>query len=52
MREELQHFLDCIEFDGPSLSDGQKGLEVIQILEAADKSLKNGNGMIHTDGCD
>jgi predicted dehydrogenase len=50
LREELQHFLDCIENDKPSLSDGQKGLEVIQILEAAEQSLKNGNCMIQPDG--
>jgi len=48
LREELRHFLNSIESDEPLLSDGQKGLEVIRILEAADQSLKNGNCPIAT----
>ena len=47
LREELQHFMDCIANDKPLLSDGKKGLEVIQILEAAEYSLHNGNCMMN-----
>ena len=40
---ELSHFLDCIENDRQPLSDGENGLQVVEILEAASKSLKNGH---------
>lgn len=40
---ELAHFLDCIEKDRQPLSDGENGLQVVEILEAASKSLKNGH---------
>jgi predicted dehydrogenase len=42
LRAECQHFLDCIRNEQPSLTDGIQGLKVIQVLEAAQKSLMNG----------
>jgi predicted dehydrogenase len=43
LKTELDHFIDCIENNEPPQSAGNEGLQVIQILEAADKSLKNEN---------
>jgi predicted dehydrogenase len=36
---EVDHFVRCIQNQEPSLSDGQAGLRVVQILEAASRSL-------------
>ncbi len=41
LREECKHFLECIESGEQPRSDGLNGLRVVQILEAADYSLKN-----------
>jgi predicted dehydrogenase len=42
LRAECLHFLHCIETGACPRSDGQMGLRVVQILEAAQKSLLNG----------
>ena len=39
---ECKHFLDCIQGQASPRSGGPEGLEVVQILEAANQSLKNG----------
>ncbi|HKV32284.1 MAG TPA: Gfo/Idh/MocA family oxidoreductase [Candidatus Dormibacteraeota bacterium] len=39
LRVEAQHFLDCIQRGCPPLSDGDAGLRVVRILEAATHSL-------------
>jgi len=39
---ELKHFLECIEKSEKPLSDGEEGLWVVKILEAADESLRTG----------
>lgn len=36
---EAEHFAHCIQHGTPSLSDGQAGLRVVQILESASRSL-------------
>jgi predicted dehydrogenase len=36
---ECRHFLDCIERGQPPLTDGASGLEVVRVLEAAQRSL-------------
>jgi len=36
---EAEHFLDCIRQGRAPLSDGQAGLRVIRLLEAATRSL-------------
>lgn len=41
LKIECQHFLDCIKSGAESTSSGLEGLKVVQILEAASKSLKN-----------
>lgn len=43
LQVEARHFLDCIEFSRPSLTDGIAGLRIVQYIEAADLSMK-GNG--------
>jgi predicted dehydrogenase len=42
LRLECQHFVDCILNGQAPQSNGRAGLRVIQVLEAADRSLKNG----------
>jgi predicted dehydrogenase len=39
IRTELRHFIDCIKNDLAPISDGQNGLCVVKILEAAGQSL-------------
>lgn len=46
LKVECQHFIDCIEKKETPRSSGMDGLDVVQILEASDKSLKNGGGQI------
>lgn len=46
LRAELSHFLDCVINDKTPLTDGAKGLEVIEVLEAADKSLRSDNCLV------
>jgi len=41
LKEECQHFLDCIKNNKTPRSDGKSGLRVVKIIEAAQKSLKN-----------
>ena len=41
LKNECQHFLDCIRQGTPPLTSGQEGLELVRILEAASKSLRN-----------
>jgi predicted dehydrogenase len=46
LKVECQHFLDCIKSGAKPESSGTEGLKVVQILEAASKSLKNGGSRI------
>ncbi len=41
LKAECQHFLDCIERGASPLTGGPQGLELVRVLEAASKSLKN-----------
>ena len=41
LREECQHFIDSINNKTEPLSSGKKGLAVIKVLEAAERSIKN-----------
>ena len=43
LREECQHFLDCILNHSEPRSSGLDGLRVTKILEAAERSMKNGS---------
>ena len=42
LRLECQHFIDCIQSDKQPKSDGQDGLKVVKVLQAAQESLDNG----------
>jgi predicted dehydrogenase len=42
LKIECRHFLDCIRTGMTSRSDGIEGLKVVQVIEAAQKSLFNG----------
>ena len=42
LRAECQHFIDCVEKGTRPLTDGQDGLRVIKVLDAAQRSLKGG----------
>jgi len=50
LKVECQHFLDCIKTGAKSESSGTEGLKVVQILEAATKSLKNGGSLVSING--
>lgn len=43
LRQECQHFMDCIVNHREPCSSGREGLEVIKILETAQHSLMNGH---------
>ena len=42
LRQECQHFLDCINERIPCMSSGEDGLKVIKIIEIAQKALMDG----------
>lgn len=46
LKVQCQHFLDCIRTDAKPDSSGVEGLQVVQILEAASISLKNGGAKV------
>jgi len=46
LKIECQHFLDCIQNGKTPLSGGQRGLELVQILEASSESLRRGGGPV------
>lgn len=43
LRQECLHFLDCIHNHSKPCSCGEDGLKVVKVLEAAERSLKNGS---------
>ncbi|GAH83657.1 unnamed protein product, partial [marine sediment metagenome] len=43
LKIECQHFIDCIRDESlQPISSGEQGLMVVQTLEAAERSMKNG----------
>ncbi len=42
LRNECLHFIECIQEGKSPRSDGNLGLEVVQVLESAQRSLENG----------
>jgi predicted dehydrogenase len=42
LRLEQQHFFECIAKGKKPLTDGQNGLRVLQVMEAAQESLDRG----------
>lgn len=49
LKAECEHFLNCIRTRAKSESSGLEGLKVVQVLEAATLSLKNGGGKVEID---
>ncbi|GBC63773.1 oxidoreductase [Desulfonema ishimotonii] len=49
LKEECQHFLDCIRTGEKPESCALEGLRVVQILEAASESLKKGGARVEID---
>jgi len=41
LKEELKHFIDCVKSRTQPKTDGNEGLKVLRILEAAEKSLSS-----------
>ncbi len=46
LRAELSYFVDCVQGNKKPHNDGQAGRRVVQMLEAADKSLKQKGEMV------
>ena len=46
LKTECQHFLDCIRQSATPLTCGNRGLELVRILEASSESLKRGGAPI------
>ena len=45
LRIECQHFIDCVMNDNSPTSDGRSGLRVVQVLEAAEESMRVGHAV-------
>ena len=50
LKLECQHFVDCVRTNCTPKSDGSAGLRVVQVLEAAQRSLEQGGGPVEV-GC-
>lgn len=50
LRLECQHFLDCIRERRRPLTDGRNGLQVVRVLEAAQRSLEKNGVPVSIDG--
>lgn len=48
LRVECQHFVDCILRDETPRSDGRDGLNVVRVLEAMERSLREGGRPVRT----
>lgn len=46
LEAELEHFIECIKSNVPAISNGEKGINELAILEAATKSLKKGGKVV------
>ncbi len=47
LRDELAYFVDCIAKDQTPVNDGQAGLRVVRMLEAAGESLKQRGALVY-----
>jgi len=47
LKTECQHFLDCINHGATPVSCGERGTELVRILEASSESLRNGGAPVH-----
>ncbi|HSR13039.1 MAG TPA: gfo/Idh/MocA family oxidoreductase, partial [Thermodesulfobacteriota bacterium] len=46
LKAEAQYFVDCIEKDQDPFNNGEAGLQVVRLLEAADESIRRGGASI------
>jgi predicted dehydrogenase len=46
LKNQLQHFVDCVTTGARPQTDGENGWEVVQVLEAADRSLRAGGAPV------
>ena len=46
LKLEAEHFVDCVTNNKEPINDGLSGLRVVQVLEAAEKSVKQKGAMI------
>jgi predicted dehydrogenase len=46
LKAEAQYFVQCLEKNEEPFNNGQAGLQVVRLLEAADESLKKGGRRI------
>lgn len=49
LKVEMAHFLDCIERNVTPMNDGLSGLRVVQMLEAADQSIRKRGELVLLD---
>jgi predicted dehydrogenase len=49
LRNELAHYVECIQTGARPLTDWRNGLEVVRVLEAADASLRQGGAPVDVD---
>src|SRR4029453_6883737 len=49
LQTEAQHFIDCIENNGQPETDGEAGLRLVKIVEAAEKSLRTRGQLVQID---
>lgn len=49
LQTECRHFVECVRTGGRPISDGQDGLKVVRVLEAAQKSLDQGGQTVRLD---
>jgi len=47
LRTEGEHFVDCIEHGLVPITDGQLGLRVVRLIEAANESMRRRGEMVH-----
>ncbi len=47
LKVETQYFVNCVENGQTPINDGVSGLQVVRILEAANKSLESKGGMVY-----
>jgi predicted dehydrogenase len=50
LKAECQHFIDCILKGAKPITDGESGLAVVRVLEAAEKSLSGGGCAVEIGG--
>jgi len=49
LRNECAHFVECVRSGAPPRTDGENGLRVVRVLEAAQRSLSNGGETVRLD---